>query len=319
MKLHKFDYDTTGLPAVVNDQSLELLARTFHGSKTFNKFSIQSGIKSTDDLHYMETELYYQADTDCGFTASGKTNFAKRTITVGKVKIQQSFCTKKLEGFWTERALKKGSNYDYMAFESDWTNYLVGLITETKEKALWQSNLSTGTDNYAFYNGFIAIIDAASDVTINGNPTDITSGTGITTSNVIGIFDKMWTLLPANIKEQSDVEYMVGMEVFDTMITALKNANLFHYDGVNGTPYQSGVIYLPGTGIKIERYMGLNGQNRIFLGRTSNFVIGCDMENEEEEFEIREDLKDKVILLDVRFKEGTQVKFPNEIVQFKLV
>lgn len=320
MILRKFDYDTAGLPAVVNDQSLDLLIRSFFEGKTGEKFPKQTGIKSTDDLHYIETDLYYQADTGCAFNASGDVRFSKRTITVGKIKIQQEFCAKDLEGFWTERALKPGSTYDYIAFEKEFTEYLVGLMVEAKETALWQSAIGGGGGlNLIQFDGFIDIIDAAVATTINGNPTNITVATGITAANVIGIFDGMWQLLPAKLKAKNDVSYKCGSDTFDLLILALKNADLFHYDGVNGTPYQSGVIILPGTGIKVERYFGLDGTDRIFLARDSNFVIGTDLESDEDYFNIRENPITLTMMLDIHFKMGTQVKFPNEIVQFKLV
>lgn len=319
MILKKFGYDTTGLPAVVNDQSLELLIRSFYEGKTGSKFAKQTGIKSTDDLHYIETELYYQTDTGCSFTASGDTNFSKRTITVGKIKVQQDFCSRDLEGFWTERALKPGSNYDYVTFEKEWTEYMLGLLTEAKETALWQSELGgAGGPNLDKYDGFLEVIDDSA-VAINGNTGGITAGVGITTSNVIAIFDAMWLALPSKLKGKADLEFMCGSDTFDKLIIALKNANMFHYDGVNGSPYQNGVIILPGTGYRVERYFGLDGTNRILLARTSNFVIGTDLESDEDSFDFREDPVNKKMLMDVHFKEGTQVKFPNEIVQFTLV
>lgn len=319
MILRKFGYDTSGLPAVVNDQSLELLKRSFFEGKTGSKFAKQTGIKSTDDLHYITTELVMQADSGCEFTASGATAFSKRTITVGKIKIQQSFCSRDLEGFWTERALKPGSNYDYIAFEADWTEYLLGLMTEAKETALWRSKIGGGEgDNLIRFDGFIAIIDAASASTIDGNTGNVLVATGITTSNIVAIMDAMWVALPSKLKGKPDVEFMMGSDTFDKAIIALKNANMFHYDGVNGTAYENGEFILPGTGYKVSRYFGLDGTDRIFLGRTSNFVIGTDLESDEDYFNIRQNPIDLNMLLDVHFKLGTQVKFPNEIVQFKL-
>jgi hypothetical protein len=63
----------------------------------------------------------------------------------------------------------------------------------------------------------------------------------------------MWAVLPSKIKSKEDLEFMCGSDTFDKLITALKNANLFFYDGVNGSAYQSGSLILPGTGIKVER------------------------------------------------------------------
>lgn len=318
MKLKKFAYDTSGLSAVVNDQSLELLTRSFFEGKAMAKFPKQTGIKSTEDLHYVSTELFFQADSGCSFNASGDTAFTKRTISVGKIKINQSFCERDLEGFWTERALRPGSNYDAMAFETDFMNSISGELGEAIEKAIWQSNIGgSGGANLTQFDGFLAIIDDTA-LSIDGNPTGITTGTGITTSNVIGIFDGMWALLPSALKSKSDLEFMCGSDTFDKLIIALKNANLFHYDGVNGTPYQSGTIILPGTGIKVERYFGLDSTNRIILGRASNFVVGTDLESDTDYMDLRLNPIDRNMLLDIHFKLGTQVKFPNEIVEFTL-
>jgi hypothetical protein len=320
MKLKKFAYDTTGLPAVVNDQSLELLIRSFYEGKTGSTFAKQTGIKSTADLHYITTELFYQADTSCAFNASGKTGFSARTITVGKIKVQQEFCAKELEGFWTERALRPGTMYDYIAFEQDFTNFLVGLLTEAKETALWQSAIGGGGgSNLTQFNGFNKIILDASATTINGNPSGITTATGITSANVVTIFDTMWGLLPARLKGKSDLMFMCGSDTFDKLILALKAANLFYYDGVNGSAYQSQELILPGTGIKVVAFFGLDTTNRIHLGRTSNFIIGTDLESDEDMFNIRENPITLTMMLDIHFKLGTQIKFPNEIVTFKLV
>jgi hypothetical protein len=112
---------------------------------------------------------------------------------------------------------------------------------------------------------------------------------------------------------------MCGSDIFDKLILALKAANLFHYDGVNGSAYQSQELILPGTGIKVVAFFGLDGTNRIHLGRTSNFIIGTDLESDEDMFNIRENPISLTMMLDIHFKVGTQVKFPNEIVTFKLV
>jgi hypothetical protein len=129
----------------------------------------------------------------------------------------------------------------------------------------------------------------------------------------------MWQLLPARLKGKEDLMFMCGSDTFDKLIVAEKNANAYHYDGVNASPYKSGVVILPGSGYRVERFFGLDGTNRIYLGRASNFVIGTDLESDEDYFNIRQNPIDLNMLLDIHFKLGTQVRFPNEIVQFKLV
>lgn len=322
MELKKFAYQTGTLTAYVDQESLTLLtASTFQG-KTGTKFTKQTGIKSSQALQLFEIDVYFQAEgSSCAFDASGNQEFTQRLITVGKMKINDEYCPKQLEAYWTQKALSKGSNYDAVAFESDWTTFLTEKINQRLEQMYWQSNTTTGSGDFAHFNGFVKIIaDAkAAGLTVNGNPTAITSGTGITASNVIGIFDGMRVLLPAGLYGKPDVEFMCGWDTLNTLITALKNANLYHYDGVSGQSFQSGELDLPGSGIKIVAYHGLTGQNKIYLSRTSNFFIGCDLEGEEDQFEIRDNPITKTIMLDVHLKAGTQVAFPQEIVEFTLV
>lgn len=313
--IHKFNYNTSDLTDYVNQESQNLLVRSVFEGKTAQKFSKMTGVKHSEALQLMATEVFYQASTTCAGTPSGTTTLSQRVLTVGKAQLYQSFCPRDLENFWTQKALPAGSTYDSITFESDWTSHVVDLMKEANETALWQGNTSSGTGNNQFWNGFIKILDDASALTIDGNTGNVSGA--ITASNVIGIFDAMWAALPAKLKGKSDLEFMCGSDVFDLYILALKNANLFHYDGVASGPYQMGEITQPGTGYKVSRYFGLDGTNRIFLGRTSNFYVGTDMESDEDYFKVKE-YEDETIRARAHFKLGTQVAYPNEVVQFTL-
>ena len=76
---------------------------------------------------------------------------------------------------------------------------------------------------------------------------------------------------------------------------------------------------IPYTGIRIEGVAGLNGTNRMFLGKRSNLVLGADMQNEFEQAKSWFDENTDLTYLQVKFKMGTQVKFLAEMVQFTLV
>ena len=311
----KFGYNVSGLTAYVDQTSQELLVRSVFEGKTASKFQKRTGIKSSEALQLMATDVVFQTGGTCSVSASGTTTFTQRNLTVGKVNITEYLCPKELEAYWTQQALSAGSTYDSIAFESDYTNAKASIIAETNETALWQGNTSTGTGNNAYYNGFIKIIDDASAVTISGNTGAVASGTGITSGNIIAILDAMWLRLPASLKGKSDVEFMLGSDTYDKLVMALKAANLFWYNGVDGAAMANGELTLAGTPYKVSRYFGLDGTNRIFLGRTSNFFIGTDLEGEDDQFQVKV-LETDQIRFKVDFKLGTQVAYPNEIVQF---
>jgi hypothetical protein len=167
--------------------------------------------------------------------------------------------------------------------------------------------------------GFNQIIDATSGV-INGNPTSISTGTGITTGNVIGIFNGMVTLIPNALAGQTDLEFVCGWDTFRKLLQAYFTLNNFHYGATEeASPYATGSIIIPSFGLRVTALHGLTGTNRIHLTRKSNYVIGTDAPNEYESLDVFYERKDNTIIARLIAKLGTQIRFGDELVTFKLV
>ena len=316
----KFGYDLAALTEFVNEERFpELLTKSVFSGRTAQIIPIQSGIKYKDVLNLMDTDVFFQDGAPCALTASGETTFTQVEIAVGKVAVYESFCPRDLEDFWTRVGLPAGSYYDSMAFEAAWEAHQSALVAAQVEKMLWQSNVLSGTGNFAFFDGLNTQIDAAAGV-INGNPTGITALTGITTGNVIGIFNGMVNLLPDALAGQGDVKFFCGWDTFRKLLQAYFTLNNFHYGtAAGGDPYQTGEIVIPTFGLTVVALHGLTGTNRIHLMRESNARIGTDLENDFEQYEIFYDQTADLIYYRLRAKLGTQVIFGNEIVTFKLV
>jgi hypothetical protein len=62
----------------------------------------------------------------------------------------------------------------------------------------------------------------------------------------------------------------------------------------------------------------LDGTDVLIAGRLSNFFLGTDLLNEEENFEMWWSQDDRVMKYNVDFKYAAQFAFLNEIVYFKL-
>lgn len=308
LKSHKFGYDLGSLALYTEEQVLPLVWKSFYAARTSNLVRIQSGIKYKEVINIMANEIIIQDGTSCGFNPTGDTSFSQREIQVGKLKVDMSWCVQDLENYWMQTQLTPGSMYNGIPFEQAFSEYMASQIGENNETKLWQADTGAGD----LYDGFITIIDGAGTA-INGN----TSGeTSITTSNVISILDNMIAALPAALKSKPDLAFFVGWDVFEKAISALRTANNFFYNGVDANPYKTGDLTYPGYGITIHAVHGLDNTNRIFLGRTGNFVIGTDMENDQDQFLfwLRDDKE--TIGFKVRWKLGTQVAFPNEIVEY---
>lgn len=316
-------FDVSALSNYTEQNAEKLVYRSLFGARTQEiiaaEGTIQTGIKSAETINILDTDATFQTGGTCGFLSSGTTGFSQRTITVGKIKVNESLCPKALEAKYTQKALQIGSRYEKIPFEEQYTDLKSGTIAEQMEVAIWQGDTTSVNANLNKFDGFNKIIDA-SGVAINGNPTGITTGTGITTTNIRGIVSGMWLALPQRVAGRKDVRIFCGWDTFQKFIAAYTDANLFNYKP-NGTEVgvENGEVIIPGTFYRLTAVHGLDGTNRLFAMRTTNMYFGTDLENEEERWEIFFAKEADEIRFVAEWKAGVQVAFPNEIVQFKLV
>ena len=266
------------------------------------------------NLQFLNTDAVWAADA-CTRVTTDTSTFTQRTITVGAIQAGENLCVKDLNGKWTQIMVRQGCAGEEVLPEEIariWTADKLNAIRNALDVADWQGDTASGTNNLSYYNGLLKIINAGSPV--NGNPTAITVGTGITAANVIGILQGIWELIPENILHEDDLYIFMGNDVYRTYVNALINANLFHYVG------EDGISKLHGTNVSILPQVGLTGTDRLICSRASNLVIGMDGASDEDELKVRLDpTTEKQIFFDVCFKRGTQVFFDDEIVEFTLV
>lgn len=313
----KFGFDTDNLVAYVDQTNLDLQTKAVFSGATAAYLSpqVQSGIKYKEQINYMDVDVTLRAQEGCGMTSSGEVIFDKKEIEVKSFYDQKTFCPKDLETFYTQQFLPAGSIYENMPIEAAFAEYYASKVSAAVEVLLWQG-VTGGASGVI---GFNQVIDATSGV-INGNPTGITVSTGITTSNVIGIFNGMVDLIPSALAGQTDLEFVCGWDTFRKLLQAYFTLNNFHYGSTEeGSPYSTGTIIIPSFGLRVTALHGLTGTNRIHLTRKSNYVIGTDMANEYESLDVWYEKMENVIVARIAAKLGTQIKFGSEFVTFKLV
>ena len=282
--------------------------------------NVMVGVKSSETINIMDTDAIFQSGGSCGFTASGSTSFTQRTVTVGKIKVNEALCPKDLEAKYLQKALPTGSMYDSIPFEQEFSEKKAKRIASQLEIALWQGNTASGNVNLNKFDGLNKLVDADASV-INANVSGFITGapisaaTGITAANVVAIFDGVYKAIPAQIVSEDDVNIFCGMDTFRTYTIALKNANLFHYQ-INEKADNE--FILPGTTIKVVALQGLNGTNRVYAMRLSNLFLGTDLLNEEEKFEIFYAKEADQVRFVSEFKMGVNYAFGDEIVDFVL-
>lgn len=174
-----------------------------------DKGILMAGVKNAKTINLIDTDSVFQDDS-CGWNSSGTTTLTQRTVTVGKVKIQEALCIKSLEDYFTSQALAMGSMYEsesdlFTALAEKFFEKKLGLTAQQVEIALWQGDDSVGNTNGNTnkWDGFIKIIKAANTpiisnsrvgtgtIAISGTSATVT-GTGTAFTSQIAVNDKLY-------------------------------------------------------------------------------------------------------------------------------
>jgi hypothetical protein len=312
-------FNVSALADYTEQNEALLVTSSVLGAKTASLIksagNVMVGVKSSETINIMDTDAIFQSGASCGFNASGSTSFTQRTVTVGKIKVNESLCPKDLEAKYLQKALPTGSMYDSIPFEQEFTDKKAKRIASQLEIGLWQGNTSSVNVNLNKFDGLLKLIAADSSV-VDANTSTFISGAplaSITAANVVSIFDGVYRAIPAQIVSYDDVVIFCGMDTFRTYTIALKNANMFHY---TVDVKADNEFVLPGTTIKVIAVQGLNGTNDIVAGRLSNFFLGTDLLNEEEKFEIFYAKEADQVRFVSEFKMGVNYAFGDELVKF---
>ena len=311
-------FDVSALSNYTKENEALLVSSSVLGNKTAtlikDQGNVMVGVKSSEKINIMDTDAIFQSGSSCGFNASGSTTFTQRTVTVGKIKVNEALCPKDLESKYLQKALPAGSRYDSIVFSEEYSNRKAEKIAAQLETAIWQGDTDSANVNLNKFDGLIKLIGANG---VQANALDYISSvaTDITASNVIAVFDAVYKAIPAQVVAKDDMTIFCGQDVFRTYTIALKTANLFHY---SIDVKADSEFFLPGTTIKVVAVQGLNGTKKIYATRLSNLWLGTDLLNEEEKFEIFFAREADQVRFVSEFKMGVNVAFLDEVTKFTL-
>lgn len=309
-------YSTSALNAWFNeaDNRLGFVKKAILSGDTAAVVKKAPGIKYKLPLNGLYTTSTFVAD-GCDDSASGTTTFTQRVLEVKPLKDVELICASDLLTKWTNALMASGSP------DTD-PSEIANLLMEEKARA-HQGALETAYwQETSLFSGFLKIIDdlgfgGAGDP-IKGNPTDITAGTGIVASNIMGIVDGMYSLIPAAVKSnhKDQLTLFMGYDVYTTYSLKLRDLNLFHFKPTDGIDE----LYHPGTNLLIKPVGGLNGTSKMVSTWRENLIIGCDVESEETNVRWIE-INDKTyegVKVKTNIKVGVQVALPEDCVYFEL-
>lgn len=305
-------YDVTNFSDYVAKENATLTKTLFAGGDT-GKFAMKmAGVKGSTKVPHLSGAATLQAGS-CA-SPSGSRVATEVTLSVEPFTVYEDFCQDDLQSKFPNIVIGAGSNNgdSLGSWEGTLVETIMASINETLELTYWQGNTAAGS--YQLFDGFIKQIDAAVG-TVDGNPTGITAATGITSANVIDIVEGMHTAAPSKVKRDATFSIMVGDDVFDMYIKALKAANLYHY----APEHDNGVYKIGGSAATLYRVYGLDGTDRLFASVGRNFILGADVEDEKDVADVFYDRTTDKMNVRVKAKAGVAVANADEIVEFSLV
>lgn len=325
----EFALNVTGLVDYVKENEELLLTKALFGGKTADLIAaegnIMLGVKSTEKISILATDAIFQDGTGCTRVSSGNTSLTQRQITVGTIAVVEDICVYDLEKKYVANKMARGANNNKLPFEQVYSELKADTVAKQIEIAIWKGDTDSVDANLKRFDGFIKIIDAAgtavnANLAIYNGVGAITSGTGITLSNVKAIVNSMWLALPADVTGKDDIRIFCGWDTFNKFINSYTDQNLFNFAPAGSeVSAANGVVIIPGTNYKLTAVHGLDGTNRLFALQMGNMVEATDLESDYEDFVMMPDQFDDYLRFKMRFRFGVQVGFPDEIVSFKLV
>lgn len=315
-------FTVTGLTTYVAENADDILVAAITGAETlkYPGINIMAGIKNAEKLTLFANTAPFQVGGTCAFNASGSSTFSNRTLTVSPLKWNDTFCPEDLQIKFLSTKMVPGSNYDSLPFEKVIMDSVTSNIALQLEQAIWKGDTnSVGSPTLKQFDGWLKTIDAAS-------PVYATATAAITTGNIIGIMDEIYTLIPASILNNpaKPLVSFMGYDTFRKLIIALKNANAFNF--FPESTWLTGEFTMPGIGLKVKAVHGLdNGQlgegvtykDRIVTTWAGNLAYGTDMANEYEEAKLWYSMDDQNIKGSIKWKSGVQIAYGSEIVTYK--
>lgn len=292
----------TSLPQYVDENKIGLVSKSVLGAKTASMINLQTGIKDAATVNISDYDVQFGDGSDCGWDEAGSVTLSQRKIQTGQIKINMAFCDKKLLGKYAQHQVKIAAGTKTLPFEQEFTEGIVDDVKAKNEKALWMGDTDSEDANLNKYDGFVKIIDAAEGVK------SATIASGATKVEAIKAMNKE---IPAELRDKGDVVIFVGADFFADYIQEMVDANLYHYSADNA----DGEYKIPAFNIRVIAVNGLNGSNRLFAGRLSNFYVGCDLDGDEEKFDLWYSKDNREFRLDIEYNLGVQVGIPSEIVK----
>lgn len=297
----------SSLPNYVQENH-DLILKNFGlvGIATRQRIGIQTGIKKSAYLNYLDVSPVLQDGSDCGFEAAGSITLTQRTINVATIKVDMDICPKKLLGKYAEYLVRVNASAEDMPFEQYIMDGVVREINKKIENLIWQGDTSLTTDpNLKWIDGFLKQFTAetaslAADLSL------------ASTTTAYEAIKAVYMAMPEESLDRGGVIF-VSPALYREFLQEMVENNYFHYSGPQDAAPDEFIF--PGTDVKVVKTPGLAGTKVLVGTFADNLVYGTDMENDEEDLDLWFSKDDRVFKFTASWNTGVAYHFPGQIVR----
>ncbi len=202
--------------------------------------------------------------------------------------------------------MKPGSYNEEIPFEGVFSEEKAAQISSYVDLLAWRGGDAGETGNLTLCDGYLKTMKADASVV------DVT-GLTFSSTTIIDDIDDVIAAIPTDVIDADDLHIFMGYDKFRVYTKALRDANLFHYDGSEN---QGGEFTLvaPGTNVRVIAVKGLNGKNYVVATPASNLYIGTDLTSDMEQFKIFYSADNDEVRVNVKFKVGFNYAFSEFVV-----
>ena len=298
------NFVVSSLPSYVQDNK-DLIIKNFAlvGTATRKRIGIQTGIKTSGYLNYLELAPTLQDGKGCGFSASGTATLTQRTVTTAVIKVNMDICPDSLLGKYAEYLVKIGASAEELPFERYIIDGVTDELNKKIEKLIWQGDHTKTTDtNLKWIDGFIYQFDNDSDVI------DVSIANGTAIYNAI---KAVYLGMTDEALERGGVIF-ISPANYRAFLQAMVEKNYFHYSGPQDAAPEEFVF--PGTDVKVIKTPGLAGVNNKLVGTfAENLVYVCDLEGDLEDVKLWFSDDDDLFKLKVKWNSGVGYHYPAQV------
>lgn len=257
---------------------------------------VQTGIKKSAYLNYLDFTGKFQDGSSCGFNPLDEIALGQKAIEVAVIKEDGEICEESLLGKWGEWKVRIAATEHDLPFEEYIMNALLDSIRKGIENLSWQGN----TGNSDLIDGFLTQFAADGNV-VSVTLTGVTGAYDAVKAVYFGMSDKAL--------EKGGIIF-VDPAIFRALLNDLVVLNYFHYDMGNGANEE---FILPGTDVRIIKTPGLAGTHAIVGTFGDNLVYGTDMENDNEKVDLWWSEDNRVFRYQVKWAMGVAYHFSKDI------